>query len=269
MLVAGLVVLPFWTVLSVRWTHPDDVLAMLLAAAAVRAIHHRRGPLAGLALGAAIAAKPWAVGFTPMLLALPASALAGAIAAAAAAAAAGWLPFLLADPGTVAALHPPVLIADTSVLRLAGIRDQTVPGWTRTAQFLLAPAAALIAVLRGRWAAVPLVAIALRLALDPQDIGYYTAGVVLAAAVADLACSDRLLPWATIVTALVWWHPFVVDFATRFTTAHGISLWWFQHSSVVAAVHVAWAVAVIVVLLAPGTLLRQPEPAPTPARSCA
>ena len=259
-LLAGLVVLPFWTVLSVRWTHPDDVLAILLAAAAVRAIHARRGSLAGLALAGAIAAKPWAVGFTPMLLALPASALAGAIAAASIAVAAAWLPFLLADSGTISALRPPVLIADTSVLRLVGITGQTVPGWTRTAQFLLAPAAALLAVVRGRWAAVPLVAIAVRLALDPQDIGYYTAGALIAAALADLACSDLLLPWATIVTAVLWWHPFVVDFATRFTTAHGISLWWFQHPSVVASAHLAWSAAAVALLFVPETVLRHAEP---------
>ncbi len=257
-LLAGLVLLPFWTVLSVRWAHPDDVLAMLFAAVAVRAVHGGRGAVAGLGLGAAIAAKPWAIGFTPMLLALPASALGRAVVVLGLAAAAGWAPFVLADSATVTALHPPVLIADTSVLRLVGIRDQTVPGWTRTAQLLLAPAVAVVAVLRRRWPAVPLVAIAVRLALDPQDIGYYTAAAVLAAALADLACTERLVPWATIATALAWWHPFVEDFATRFSTAHGVGLWWFQHPSAVAAVHLVWALGVLALLFVPGARDREP-----------
>ena len=48
----------------------DDVLAMLAAVVAVRAVWANRPAAAGLALAAALAAKPWAVGFLPILLGL-------------------------------------------------------------------------------------------------------------------------------------------------------------------------------------------------------
>src|SRR6202011_1066555 len=104
---AALVLMPAWTVLSVRFGHLDDVLALVLAVGALRAVAANRGGLAGLAMGAAIAAKPWALGFLPLLLVLDkqrlaaaGSALAGVIAA--------WAPFMIANPATVAALRPPV-----------------------------------------------------------------------------------------------------------------------------------------------------------------
>jgi hypothetical protein len=54
-----------------------------------------------------------------------------------------------------------------------------------------------IAVWRKRWAAVPLVGIAMRVALDPQVFVYYTAGLVLAALAWDLLRSSRTIPvWA-------------------------------------------------------------------------
>jgi len=81
MLIAAIVMMPAWTVLSVRWGHLDDVLAMALAILAVRAVCAERPVLAGAALGAAIAAKPWAVGFIPLLLALPRGRLRAAVTA--------------------------------------------------------------------------------------------------------------------------------------------------------------------------------------------
>ncbi|HEY4850662.1 MAG TPA: hypothetical protein VII22_07685, partial [Streptosporangiaceae bacterium] len=53
---AGLVLMPAWTVLSVRFGHLDDVLALVLAVVALRAVVANRAAFAGLALGAAVAA---------------------------------------------------------------------------------------------------------------------------------------------------------------------------------------------------------------------
>ncbi len=222
---AGWVVLaPAWAVLSVRWTHPDDVLALTLLAVLV-AVVARRGPaapaVAGLALSLAVAAKPWAVVGLPLLLVLPRGRW-RAVALAAAAVGVAWLPFLLAARGTTGALAPPVRVSDTSVLWWLGWHDAgVVPAWVRPAQLLGGPAVALVAVLRRRWAGAILAGLALRLFLDPQHLGYYAAGAVLAALVADLASRRWSMPWRTLVTAAVFWQPFVTDYATRLTGTTG------------------------------------------------
>src|SRR6202022_2108725 len=95
MFLAALVLMPAWTVLSVRFGHLDDVLALLLAAGAIRAVASNRAGLAGLALGAAVAAKPWAVGFIPLLLVLDRQRLA-ALGTSLAAVVAAWAPFAVA-----------------------------------------------------------------------------------------------------------------------------------------------------------------------------
>lgn len=278
LLVAGLVLAPTWTVLSVRWMHLEDVLALGLSVLAVRlvglAVRDDRaaepgpsatsgrsawsggsawsgrsawsGAAAGLALGAAMTAKPWAIGFVPLLLALPLRQVVRGVAAAAATALAGWGPFVAADPGTLAALHPPVPVTDSSGLWTLGIRGPAVPAWGRTVQLVGAPLAGLLAVLRRRWPGVMLAAVAVRLALDPQDIAYYAAGAVVAALVVDLLVTRWVVPWTALVTAVVLWQPFAYDFTHRFTTEHGLALWWFQHPWPVGVVHLAWSVAAVV-----------------------
>jgi hypothetical protein len=255
-LLAGLVLVPTWTVLSVRWAHPDDVLALVLLAGAIRAVAAGRGLIAGLLLGAAVAAKPWAVGAGPILLALNRRDLLRGLPAAALVTVGAWVPFVLADAGTLAALRPPVGINSSSPLRLFGVRAEVVPRWTRTAQLVAAPLAGLLAVLRRRWPAALLVAIAVRLALDPQDIAYYAGGAVLAAVITDLAVTGWLVPWTSLVTAAVLWQPFVVDFEHRMQVTHGLSLWWFQHPTEVALVHLGWTLAVLALLAVPDRLVR-------------
>ncbi len=65
----AVVIMPAWTVLTVRWEDLDDVLASVFAVATVRAVARHRPVFAGLGPGA-IAAKPWAIGFTPIVVAL-------------------------------------------------------------------------------------------------------------------------------------------------------------------------------------------------------
>ena len=245
---------PAWGVLAVRWAHLDDVLALGCIAAVVRLLAEpavvrasTQGWLTGLLLAAATASKPWAVIAVPLLLLLPGARLriasgvtvvAGSLAA--------WLPFVLADSGTLSALSPPVAIDPSSMLWLAGVHAEVVPSWVRTAQLLLGPAVAALLVLTGRWRFTLLGGVAVRLALDPQNIAYYAAAVVVAAAVAELAGTRTTRrgwprpPWRTLIAAVVWWQPFVLDYPHRFTEATGLALWWFQNPTAVAIVHAVW-----------------------------
>ena len=253
---AGLVLMPAWTVLSVRFGHLDDVLALVLAVVALRAVVANRAAFAGLALGAAVAAKPWALGFFPILVVLDEQRRA-AIGSALAGMAAAWAPFLIANPATLAALHPPVGVAASSGLRAVGYRGDVIPAWDRVGQFVLAPLFSLAAVLRGRWPGLFLVAVAVRLAMDPKDNPYYIGGAALAAVIFDLLGTRRTVPWAALATVLVLWQPWAVDYTNRLETSTGLSLWWFQNPGVIGLVHLAWSVAMIaLVLLAPQPLLR-------------
>lgn len=100
--------------------HLDDVLAMVFAVVALRAVSAGRPFLAGVALAAAVAAKPWAIGFVPLLLALPRGRLRRAAATAAAGTVLAWAPFVLANPHTLGALHPPVGLSPASGLHTLG-----------------------------------------------------------------------------------------------------------------------------------------------------
>jgi hypothetical protein len=67
-----------------------------------------------------------------------------------------------------------------------------------------------VAVWRRRWAAVPLVGIAMRVALDPQVFVYYTAGLVLAALAWDLLRSRRAVPWWTLFSFVLLNDAYIV-----------------------------------------------------------
>ena len=255
---AALVLMPAWTVLSMRFGHLDDVVALVLAVAALRAIVANRAASAGLALGAAVAAKPWAMGFIPLLLVLDKQRL-GAAAGALAGVIAAWAPFMIANPATMAALRPPVGVAPSSGLHALGYRGDLIPAWDRVGQFLLAPVAALVPVLRSRWPGVFLVAVAVRLAMDPKDNPYYIGGAALAAVIFDLLATRWTIPWATLVTVLLLWQPWAADYAHRLTTSTGLSLWWFQNPGIIGFVHLGWSVAMIALVLVAPQQLRSPE----------
>jgi hypothetical protein len=249
---AAIVLIPAWTVLSVRWGHLDDVLAMVFAIVALRAVSADRPVLAGVALALAIAAKPWAIGFLPLLLVLPWGRLRAATVAAAGVALA-WAPFVIANPQTLAALHPPVGLAQASGLHTLGARGVLVPAWGRTAQLVLSPAAATVTVLMRGLPGVLLVSVAVRLALDPKDNAYYIGSAALAAVVFDLLGTRWTIPWTTLVTVILFWQPFVkgfTDIPHALQTTTGLTHWWFAHQEAVGAIHVAWAVAVIILVFA-------------------
>jgi hypothetical protein len=247
-LLAGLALMPAWAVLSVRFGHFDDVLALGLAVAALRAVAARRAGLAGLALGAAIAAKPWAIGFAPLLLVLDQQLLI-AVGGAVACVASSWAPFVMANPATLSALRPPLGVAESSGLRALGYTGNVVPAWDRVGQFFLEPLCALAPVFRGRWPGLFLVAVAVRLALDPKDNPYYIGGAVLAAVIFDLLATRWIVPWATLLTLVALWQPWAIDYQNRLTTSTGLSLWWFQNPGLVAWIHLAWSAAMIALVM--------------------
>ena len=252
-LAGGLVLAPAWTTLSVRWMHLDDALALTFIALVVWAVSPvaRRGGaghpvVAAVAMALAPAAKPWAVIAYPLLLLLPHRVRWPTILYAVAGTAAAWLPFLMADTGTLAALRPEVRVDQTSGLWWLGYHGTYLPPWDRLAQLLGAPLVALVAVWRRCWPGALLAGVAVRLVLDPQNLGYYAAGAVLAALVLDLHGRRWRIPWFALVTAIVFWQPFVSDFARRFDLATGLGLWWFRHPGTVAGIHVVWAALALV-----------------------
>ena len=255
---AAAAVVPGWVVLSVRWAHLDDVLAMLFTMLALRLVLLRRPAWAGAMVALAAAAKPWAVDFAPMLLGLDRRAWRTALLALVGGLLVLWGPFVAAAPQTLQSLRPDVLLAPGSGLYALGVRGQLVPAWDRTLAFVAATGVALVAQLRGRWAGVLIAAIAVRIALDPQDNAYYLGSIALAAAVYDLAGTRWRGPWLTLVSTAVFWQPFTADWEHRLTTTTGYAQWWFGHPDAVGWIHLAWCGAVVaLVLLGP----RSPAPA--------
>lgn len=249
-LLAGLVLMPAWIGLAVQWAHLDDVLALAGCVLALHAARRGRAVTAGVAVAVAIGAKPWAVGMLPVLLLLPRHRIRAALVAAAGTAAA-WLPFVAADTATLHALRPPVGVVRSSGLRLLGVRGEVVPAWGRTVQLLLVPAVAAAAALRDRWAGLLLVAVAVRLATDPQDNAYYLGGAVLAALTFDLAGRRWLVPWTALVTSAVFWQPFILDYKHPLQASHGFILWWLRHPTLIGWLHLAWVAAVLALVFAP------------------
>jgi hypothetical protein len=194
---------PVWMYLAVASTHLDDVLALIGGVAALAAARAGRPILAGLLLGLAADAKPWALGFAALLLLLPgwrAKACGGLTTVVVVAL--GWLPFFLADPRSSRLLHFTIVNTPLSALRALGFTDPRTPPWDRPAQALIAIALGVLAVRRGRWAAVLLLAVAARIALDPGTNRYYAAGAVAGAVVWDLAGSHLRFPWWTAGAAV-------------------------------------------------------------------
>jgi len=210
LLAAGLVFLPVWTELTTHFMHLDDLLALCFSVAALHAVARRNPVWAGLALAAAVDAKPWAAAFIALIFALPRRQWLTALGTLAGGVLVAWLPFLAADQRTLAVLHFTIPNNPSSALRALGVMSARTPWWDRSAQLALGIAAGCVAVRRGRWQAVLLVAVAARILLDPGVYAYYTSGAVLGAIVVDLALTKWRLPWVTVTTAALL-------YAARFT----------------------------------------------------
>ena len=214
-LYAGVLFVPLWMELAVHYSHLDDALAIALASASVWAAAARRG-WAGVLLGAAIAAKPWAAGFLPLLLVFPPGQRRSGVLWAVAVPLFAWLPFAVADPGMLwSTSHFTIQNASDSALRVLGVHDARTPGWCRPAQLLGGVTVAALAVRRGRWPAVVLASVAVRLLLDPGTYDYYTAGALAGALIVDVALERRRWPLASSVAFAGLYAPHLADVPAR------------------------------------------------------
>lgn len=199
---AATVLLPVWAELAVHYTHLDDALALVLLIAGMHAIARRWSIPAALLLAAAASAKPWALAFVPLLLALPRDRWHRAALVWLAAAAAAWLPFIVADPQTLHTGGFAIPNVASSSLRALGVTAASTPPWDRPAQLFLGVALGAVAVRRGRWLAVPAIVLAVRMLLDPGAYPYYTAGLVLATVLLDVGWRQTRWPWVSMGVVL-------------------------------------------------------------------
>jgi hypothetical protein len=208
---AGVVFWPAWQILAVSFTHLDDVLALLFAVLAVRALVAGNAALTGVLLALSGGSKPWAYAFLALLLALPASGVPWssprwrALAWAAGVTVLLWVPFVIADPGTLSAARYAIPNVEGSGLRALGITSPKTPSWDRPAQILVGLGLSALAVARGRWPAVLLIGVAVRVGLDPNTYPYYDAGLVTGALVWDLTGPRQPVPAWTLAAAAMFW----------------------------------------------------------------
>ena len=220
--VIGLVLLGPLTTKALYWGHPEELMAAALAVGGVVLASHRRGLLAGVALGVAVATKQWAI-----FAILPALMVAGdqrgrLLAGGGLAAAAFVLPMLIGDPthffkqnlsaGTGGnAVTPTNLWWPFHVP--AGLQ-YSVPALVReTARPLMLVLGLGLSVLywrrnQGRhpYDVLQLVALLLllRCVLDPQTFSYHHLPFLVSLATFE-GLRRRGLPWASLISAGALW----------------------------------------------------------------
>ena len=201
-LIAGVVVMPAWATLAVGYAHLDDVLALAALVVSIAMLSRRQYAWATVVLAISALAKPWAVGFVPLLCFAPRARRPVLLITFAAVVSAGWAPFVIGDSNTLRLSDFAITNAPSSALRALGFTDPVTPTWDRPVQLLLALALGALLVRVGRWAAVPLGVLAVRMVLDPQVYAYYTAGLILAAVILDVVGPSgrgRRWPWWTTI----------------------------------------------------------------------
>ena len=206
-LIGGICFLTLWAEVAVTYAHADDVLAITLTACALPRLHTRRPYLAALLLGLAVDCKPWAVMFVPLLLVIERRRRLRAAAVWAGAVLAAWLPFYLADHRTWSAATFRIPNNAASSLRVFGVHAPSTPAWDRPLQMLLACALAVVLVRRGRWSAVLVVTVAVRILLDPGIVSYYDAGLLAGAVVADLVLLGDAVPVLSLSAVVTFYLP--------------------------------------------------------------
>jgi hypothetical protein len=214
-LLAGPFFLAAWASPAVSEGHPDDVLALAGVALAACAVARGRSLQAAVFIGLAAAAKPWALLVLPLAVAGRTKRL-RALAVALAVAALPWLPFLLADHATTQVGRFRLRVEAGSTLHYLGVAMGAAPSWPRLLQLAVALTLGILAVVRGRWWLVPVLAFAVRINLDPGSVDYYGAGVVFGALVWDAFVPLRA---SGLRTVLAWLLVFYVpDDVARFGT---------------------------------------------------
>jgi hypothetical protein len=201
-LIAGAAFIPMWVEVSVRFAHLDDVLALFFTTLAVRALVRGNATSVGVFLALAVDSKPWAVGFLPLLLALPRPDRLRSATWTVALVAAAWLPFYLTHLETLHAARFTIPNQPASSLRWFGVNDRVTPWWDRPAQMALGMGLGALAVRRGRWPAVVFLAADARILLDPSVYTYYNASVLLGTLIWDSIGQRRLVPWVSWIALI-------------------------------------------------------------------
>lgn len=210
-LVAGAAVVMQWAWLGSRYSHLDDGVVLLFMAVVLWAVARDRPMVVGVAVAVAVAAKPWGVIFLPLLLVLHGRDRWKAIAVSMAGIGAAWLPFVLADRRTLSAGKPAIVTAPGSVVHLLGAAVGSSPGWVRPTQIGLGVLLGSLLVRRGEWFGVPLLAIGIRVLLDPGTFAYYTSGLLVAAFAWEILRSPRPVPALTPLLLVLFEIPARVD----------------------------------------------------------
>jgi hypothetical protein len=193
----GLPAVAAWTQLT--WTgHADDAVVLVGIFGCVWGmVRGRRGvAIAGCAI--AFGGKPTAVALLAAMFPVPELFVAGCVVAAAI-----WLPFLLADVrGFFGAGRGIMPVGPDSLANVLGYRVGTpIPVWIRPVQLVLAPAAAVLAGVRGRpWDAL-LWVFAVRALVETNPAPNYAIPLILLAIVADLRSR---LPIALVLSVLAY-----------------------------------------------------------------
>ncbi|MGJ5754145.1 hypothetical protein FB563_2299 [Streptomyces puniciscabiei] len=201
-LIAGAAFIPMWVEVSVRFAHLDDVLALFFTTLAARALVQGNATAVGVFLALAVDSKPWAVGFLPLLLALPRPQRLRSASWTVALVAAAWLPFYLTHLETLQAARFTIPNQPASSLRWFGVNDPATPWWDRPAQMALGMGLGALAVRRGRWPAVVFLAADARILLDPSVYTYYNASVLLGTLIWDSIGQRRLVPWVSWIALI-------------------------------------------------------------------
>jgi hypothetical protein len=195
-LVGGSAFLVGWLDMA-AFGHVDDALVYIAVVVATSAIVNDRTDLASIAFGLALGAKQWAFALIPELLG--ASRRWRGLAVAISIGVLVWLPFTADGVGAIrggtdlAYTSPDSLPARLGILRASML----APEWYRVVE--LGAVLVLACVVGWRcWAAVPIVALGMRCALDPSTWSYYAAGVLLGALILDFIVSRSFVPWWTL-----------------------------------------------------------------------
>jgi hypothetical protein len=205
-LVVAVPVLEQWAWLAGDTPHPEDGLAIFTFLLAVRAIMTRRELRAAVLIGLAMAWKPWAVAALPLVLGC--SRKMRALLIAVAVPAACWLPFVVGDHSTLAAVSHGLAVDQNSPLRTLGVFGPSLPDWWRTVELGGALAGAALAARRD-WRVAFAAGCTMRLLLDPAAFGYYDAGLIMATALTERLIGAR--PWRTITLWMIFVYlPFAI-----------------------------------------------------------
>ena len=196
LLLAGVPFLLAWSEVAVHAGHLDDVLAVVAGVVALRLLRSHPG-LAAVALAVAVDAKPWALGFAAMLLVVDRAHRRRTWLIWLVLVAAAWVPFVLADPHTLASAHFTIPNTSASALQALGVHDARTPGWDRPLQLVLGCVLGAVLARRGRPEAVLFVVMATRMALDPSTYNYYTSTLLLGAVAVDLLLLTGRRAWVT------------------------------------------------------------------------